>query len=189
MTGALLTLLAVQGCLALQTLPRMATSTVRRSAAVFAAVPVADAAADPVANASDKERQALDTRIFSLNVAIVDTVKGAIDISYRNSPYARFYVLETVARVPYFAYVSCLHLAETFGAREIGLTERMRVHYAETDNELHHLLIMESLGGNSSAIDRTVAQTMAFFYYWYVVVVYALSPPVSPISPTHSHGA
>lgn len=51
----------------------------------------------------------------------------------------------------------------------------MRTHYAEADNELHHLLIMESLGGNSNPIDRTLAQTMAFFYYWYVVVVYAFS--------------
>lgn len=42
----------------------------------------------------------------------------------------------------------------------------MRTHYAEADNELHHLLIMESLGGNSSAVDRSLAQTMAFFYYW-----------------------
>ena len=45
--------------------------------------------------------------------------------------------------------------------------------------ELHHLLIMESLGGNSSVIDRTIAQTMAFGYYWYVVAVYAFSEPAA----------
>ena len=56
---------------------------------------------------------------------------------------------------------------ETFGERELG--ESMRTHYAEADNELHHLLIMESLGGNENAFDRILAQTMAFFYYWYVV--------------------
>lgn len=44
----------------------------------------------------------------------------------------------------------------------------MRAHYAEADNELHHLLIMESLGGNSSGVDRALAQTMAFAYYWLV---------------------
>lgn len=43
--------------------------------------------------------------------------------------FARFYVLETVARVPYFAYLSVLHLRETFGDREGG--EKMRTHYAE----------------------------------------------------------
>ena len=88
----------------------------------------------------------------------------------------RFYVLETLARVPYFAYVSVLHLRETFGHRDDDHVARIRVHFAEADNELHHLLIMESLGGNSSAVDRGVAQTMAFFYYWYVVAVFFASP-------------
>lgn len=91
--------------------------------------------------------------------------------------YARFFVLETVARVPYFAYLSVLHLRETFGERDIG--ERMRTHYAEADNELHHLLIMESLGGNSNVIDRLFAQTMAFFYYWYVVGIFAFNEPAA----------
>jgi len=45
----------------------------------------------------------------------------------------------------------------------------------KADNELHHLLIMEALGGNKNIIDRTLAQTMAFFYYWYVVLVYFIS--------------
>ena len=55
----------------------------------------------------------------------------------------------------------------------------MRTHYAEADNELHHLLIMESLGGNSSIVDRTLAQTMAFFYYWYVIAVYTWNEPAA----------
>ena len=96
--------------------------------------------------------------------------------------FARFFVLETVARVPYFAYLSVLHLRETFGQRTTDgtkdgeeMSDRMRTHYAEADNELHHLLIMESLGGNSNVIDRILAQTMAFGYYWYVIAVYFLS--------------
>ena len=52
-----------------------------------------------------------------------------------------------------------MHLHETFGERDAGFRQRMRVHYAEADNELHHLLIMEALGGNASAVDRGVAQT------------------------------
>ena len=47
---------------------------------------------------------------------------------------------------------------ETFGER--GLSDKMLTHYAETDNELHHLLIMESLGGNEHVFDRILAQTM-----------------------------
>jgi len=52
----------------------------------------------------------------------------------------------------------------------------MRHHYAEADNELHHLLIMESLGGNKAFGDRFIAQHLAFFYFWYCVSIYLLSP-------------
>jgi ubiquinol oxidase len=121
----------------------------------------------------------MEQGIYNFNKVVIDTVYDIICLLYpvTGGPrdFARFYVLETVARVPYFAYLSVMHLRETFGARDSGLGERMRTHYAEADNELHHLLIMESLGGNSSFIDRTVAQTMAFGYYWYVTGVYSFS--------------
>lgn len=121
----------------------------------------------------------MDEIIYDFNKIVIDTVYEIICLLYpvTGGPrdFARFYVLETVARVPYFAYLSVMHLRETFGERSPTLSERMRTHYAEADNELHHLLIMESLGGNSSLVDRTVAQTMAFGYYWYVVGVYTLS--------------
>jgi len=35
---------------------------------------------------------------------------------YQTRPFARFYLLETIARVPYFAYLSILHLYESIGA-------------------------------------------------------------------------
>lgn len=134
-----------------------------------------------VCAAPDEPVRGLDERIFALNRLMIGTVKGSIDAiySYQNDgtllhDVRRFYVLETVARVPYFAYLSVLHLRETMGERD--LRDVMRLHYAEADNELHHLLVMESLGGNSSSFDRTLAKTMAFFYYWYVVGVYTLSP-------------
>jgi len=111
--------------------------------------------------------------------------------------FQKFYVFETVARIPYFAYLSVLHLRETLGDRgslqeaenenfskksvqaqtmkqqSHKRIETMRTHYAQADNELHHLLIMESLGGNSRRVDRFLAHTMAFFYYWFVVIVYS----------------
>jgi len=121
----------------------------------------------------------MDETIFTFNKVLIDTVYDLICLLYpvRGTPrdFARFYVLETVARVPYFAYLSVLHLRETFGERDLG--EKMRTHYAEADNELHHLLIMEELGGNENPVDRFLAQSMAFAYYWYVVLVYLLSPP------------
>lgn len=121
--------------------------------------------------ADDKE---LSPAIVKLNKALVDVIKGVIDTLYKGRDIQRFYVLETVARVPYFAYVSCLHLHESLGKR--GNTEQLRLHYAEADNELHHLLIMEALGGNDKYIDRFFAQHMAVFYYWYCIIVYMLHP-------------
>lgn len=125
----------------------------------------------------------MDEGIYGFNKILIDTVYDVICFLYpvkgNERDFARFYVLETVARVPYFAYLSVMHLRETFGERYDGMSERMRTHYAEADNELHHLLIMESLGGNSNIIDRTVAQTMAFFYYWYVIGIYAWNEPAA----------
>jgi len=137
---------------------------------------VAQTAPDAVANE-------MDEGIYNFNKIVIDTVYDVICFLYpvTGGPrdFARFYVLETVARVPYFAYLSVMHLRETFGARDPGMGDRMRTHYAEADNELHHLLIMEALGGNSSIVDRTLAQTMAFGYYWYVSAVYAFSEPAA----------
>lgn len=111
--------------------------------------------------------KALIQLIVSFFVFIVDFVYG-------NRSYARFYVLETIARVPYFSYVSVLHLYETLGLwRKADL---LKVHFAETWNELHHLLIMESLGGDRLWIDRFIAQHIAVTYYWVVVLLYMVSP-------------
>jgi ubiquinol oxidase len=87
---------------------------------------------------------------------IVSFFVFVVDVIYGNRSYARFYVLETIARVPYFSYVSVLHLYETLGWwRKADL---LKVHFAETWNELHHLLIMESLGGDRYWGDRFLAQ-------------------------------
>lgn len=93
---------------------------------------------------------------------------------YKNRPYPRFYVLETVARVPYFAYLSVLHLYETLGFWRKA--DWLKVHFAESWNELHHLLIMEELGGSQFWGDRLLARSAALVYYWIVVGIYLVSP-------------
>ena len=50
-----------------------------------------------------------------INKTLVGSAVKVIDKLYENRDYARFYVLETVARVPYFSFVSVLHLYETIG--------------------------------------------------------------------------
>jgi len=153
----------------------------------MAVIPTQDEANDLISPASNAdisiEAIRMDESIYTVNKVLIDTVYNIICLLYpvrgTNRDFARFYVLETVARVPYFAYLSVLHLRETFGERFPGMSERMRTHYAEADNELHHLLIMEELGGNDAIIDRIVAQTAAFFYYWYVVVIFTWNEPAA----------
>jgi len=91
--------------------------------------------------------------------------------------YARFYALETIARMPYFAYLSVLHLYETLGLWR--RSDYMKVHFCESWNELHHLLIMESLGGSAQYKDRFLAQHAAFAYYWFVIACYIANPTLA----------
>jgi ubiquinol oxidase len=105
---------------------------------------------------------------------LVNFLVVVMNTLYKTRPYPRFYVLETVARVPYFAYLSVLHLYESVGLwRKV---DWLKVHFAESWNELHHLLIMEELGGNNSWFDRILARTTAVVYYWIIVGVYLVSP-------------
>lgn len=106
--------------------------------------------------------------------ALVGILVFVINKVYANRPYPRFYVLETVARIPYFSYLSVLHLYETLGFWRKA--DWLKIHFAESWNELHHLLIMESLGGAAFLGDRILAKTVAVIYYWIVVVLYFLSP-------------
>jgi len=88
---------------------------------------------------------------------------------------SRFYLLETVARVPYFSYISMLHLYETLGWWRSS-SDVKRVHFAEEWNEFHHLLIMESLGGDQEWWVRFLALHSAIAYYWVLVGLWVLSP-------------
>ena len=47
--------------------------------------------------------------------AIVSFFVFIVDVVYKDRAYPRFYVLETIARVPYFSYLSVLHLNEKLG--------------------------------------------------------------------------
>jgi ubiquinol oxidase len=105
---------------------------------------------------------------------LVGVLVFVINTIYRDRPYPRFYVLETVARVPYFAYLSVLHLYETVGFWRKA--DWLKVHFAESWNELHHLLIMEELGGSKHWGDRFLAQHAALLYYWVVVALYLVAP-------------
>ena len=61
-----------------------------------------------------KEPQMMDQDLYNFNKLLIDTVYDLICFIYPvtggKRDFARFFVLETVARVPYFAYLSVLHL-------------------------------------------------------------------------------
>ena len=117
---------------------------VRRPAAVASATVATPwlrhAPAVAISTDSPKEltRREMDERIFGFNKVLIDTVYEVICFLYpvtgSDRDFARFYVLETVARVPYFAYLSVMHLRETFGDRDPLNLERMRTHYAEVSS-------------------------------------------------------
>lgn len=106
--------------------------------------------------------------------ALVSILVFVINVVYRSRPIPRFFVLETVARVPYFAYLSVLHFYETLGWWRRA--DWLKVHFAESWNELHHLLIMEELGGSQNVLDRILARAAALVYYWIIVLVYVTHP-------------
>jgi len=109
-----------------------------------------------------------------MNKAVVKSAVKVIDKVYKDRDYARFYVLETVARVPYFSFVSVLHLYETLGLWRKA--DYLETHFEQTMNEYHHLLIMEQLGGDERFVDRFFAQHTAFAYYWLTCMIYLVSP-------------
>uniref|UniRef100_A0A383VUK8 Ubiquinol oxidase n=1 Tax=Tetradesmus obliquus TaxID=3088 RepID=A0A383VUK8_TETOB len=101
-----------------------------------------------------------------------------LDVAYDNRPLQRFWFLETVARMPYFSYITMLHLYESFGWWRAG-AELRKVHFAEEWNEMHHLQIMESLGGDQLWVDRFMAQHAAIVYYIILVGLFTLSPQLA----------
>jgi len=110
------------------------------------------------------------------NIFKIDTSsKNNMDILDQH--YARFYALETIARVPYFAYVSVLHYYETIGVWRQA--EFIKLHFAESWNEHHHLLIMEELGGSKEWYHRFIAQHIAVMYYWLVLALYIANPTMA----------
>lgn len=101
-----------------------------------------------------------------------------LDTLFDKRPINRFYFLETVARMPYFSYITMLHAYETLGWWRRS-TEAKRVHFAEEYNEYHHLLIMESLGGDTQWEVRFLAQHASIVYYFVLIFVWLLSPTLA----------
>ena len=108
---------------------------------------------------------------FFLNITV-----AIIDFLYRGRDYQRFWVLEEIARAPYFAFLSVLHLRESLGLRGPEHLYLMKEHFAQTVNETEHLEYMESRDGNRYWIDRAFARHLVLIYYWVNVAYYWVAP-------------
>tara|TARA_Y100000114_G_scaffold29774_1_gene25459 strand:- start:186 stop:692 length:507 start_codon:yes stop_codon:yes gene_type:complete len=113
--------------------------------------------------------RAFNTIVLSVTVAIIDFL-------YRGRDFQRFWVLEEIARAPYFAFLSVLHFRESMGLRGPDHIYLMEEHFGQTLNETEHLEHMESRGGNAYWIDRAFAKHLVLIYYWIMVVYYGLFP-------------
>ena len=111
-----------------------------------------------------------------LNDLFLSVTVALIDFLYRDLPIQRFWVLETIARAPYFAFVSVLHLKESLGLRDLSHYYLMKEHFAQTLNETEHLIEMEHRGGADLWIDRFVAYHLVLIYYWILVGYYFIAP-------------
>ena len=110
------------------------------------------------------------------NEVTLNITVAIIDFLYRGRDYQRFWVLEEIARAPYFAFLSVLHLRESLGLRGPEHLYLMKEHFAQSLNETEHLEYMESRGGNSYWIDRAFARHLVLIYYWVNVVYYWVDP-------------
>jgi len=110
------------------------------------------------------------------NVWVLDVTVAILDFLYRGRDYQRFWVLEEIARAPYFAFLSVLHFRESMGLRGPEHLYLMKEHFDQSINETEHLEYMESRGGNAYYIDRFVAKLLVLIYYWVNVVYYWLAP-------------
>ena len=110
------------------------------------------------------------------NTVVLDITVTILDYLYRGRDYQRFWVLEEIARAPYFAFLSVLHFRESMGLRGPEHIDLMIQHFEQSINETEHLEYMESRGGNAYFIDRFVAKHLVLIYYWVNVVYYWLAP-------------
>ena len=109
-----------------------------------------------------------------LNEVVLNITVSILDFLYRGRDYQRFWVLEEIARAPYFAFLSVLHFRESMGLRGPEHLYLMKEHFDQSINETEHLEYMESRGGNAYFIDRFIAKHLVLIYYWVNVVYYWL---------------
>ena len=110
------------------------------------------------------------------NTLVLDVTIYILDFLYRGRDFQRFWVLEVIARAPYFSFISVLHFRESLGLRGEDHIYLMKEHFYQALNETEHLEEMETRGGNEFWIDRFFAKHLVLLYYWIMVAYYLIDP-------------
>ena len=92
-----------------------------------------------------------------LNSLILNSTVNFLDFIYSGRSLQRFWVLEVIARSPYFAFLSVLHFKESLGIKNEKTMILMKEHFYQAINETEHLKEMEKRGGDRFWIDRFFA--------------------------------
>ena len=111
------------------------------------------------------------------NTWVLNTTIYIIDFLYRGRDFQRFWVLEVIARAPYFSFISVLHFRESLGLRGEDHIYLMKEHFYQALNETEHLEEMERRGGDTHWIDRFLPSIL--FYLFWVMVGYYLVDPIN----------
>jgi len=108
------------------------------------------------------------------NTWVLDTTIYILDFLYRGRHFQRFWVLEVIARAPYFAFISVLHFRESLGLRGEDHIYLMKEHFYQALNETEHLEEMERRGGSAYWVDRFFAKHLVLLYFWIMVGYYLI---------------
>ena len=112
----------------------------------------------------------------NLNSFVLNNTVRILDFVYSGRHLQRFWVLEVIARSPYFAFLSVLHFKESLGLKNDITMFLMKEHFCQAINETEHLKEMEKRGGDKFWIDRFLARHLVLVYYWIMVFYYFCSP-------------
>ena len=74
-----------------------------------------------------------------LNSLILNSTVNFLDFIYSGRSLQRFWVLEVIARSPYFAFLSVLHFKESLGIKNEKTMILMKEHFYQAINETEHL--------------------------------------------------
>ena len=97
------------------------------------------------------------------NTWVLDVTIYILAFLYRGRDFQRFWVLEVIARAPYFAFISVLHFRESLGLRGEEHIYLMKEHFYQALNETEHLEEMELRDGNRYWIDRFLPSISFYF--------------------------